>query len=60
MEFKKKTIIWENNSEPPKDFIWVKPDGKAYEFDYTDRTWKESNTISIIENTPSGVLNSPI
>lgn len=53
MEYKKKTIIWENNSEPPKDFIWVKPDGKAYEFDYTDRIWKESNTISIIENTPS-------
>ena len=41
MEFKKKTIIWEDNSEPPKDYIWVKSDGKAYEFSYTTREWKE-------------------
>ena len=53
MEFKKKTIIWEDNSEPPKDFIWVKPDGKAYEFDYTDRIWKESKIISILSNEES-------
>lgn len=48
MEFKKKTIIWEDNNEPPKDFIWVKSDNKAYEFDYADRTWKESKTVSIL------------
>lgn len=41
MEFKKKTIIWEDNNEPPKDYIWVKSDGKAYEFSYTTREWKE-------------------
>lgn len=47
MEFKKRTIIWEDNSEPPKDYFWVKGDGKVYEFDYTDRLWKESKTICI-------------
>lgn len=45
MEYKKKTLIWEDNSEPPKDYIWIKSDGKAYEFDYTTRTWVESKTI---------------
>lgn len=50
MELKKKTIIWEDNSEPPKDYIWVKSDNKAYEFDYTDRLWKESRTIAILSN----------
>lgn len=54
MEFKKKTIIWEDNSEPPKDYIWIKPDGKAYEFDYTDRTWKESKSISTDAGSGSG------
>ena len=29
----KKIIIWENNSEPPKNYIWIKADGKAYEYD---------------------------
>lgn len=46
MEFKKKTIIWEDNSEPPKDYIWIKPDNKAYEFDYASRQWKESKNIN--------------
>ena len=46
MEFKKKTIIWEDNNEPPKDYIWIKSDGKAYEFDYKDRKWVKSNSIS--------------
>lgn len=54
MEFKKKTIIWEDNNEPPKDYIWVKTDGKAYEFNYTDKIWKESKTVNIIEE-----LNDP-
>lgn len=54
MEFKKKTIIWEDNSEPPKDYIWIKPDGKAYEFDYTDRIWKESKSISAGTGSGSG------
>ncbi len=52
MEFKKKTIIWEDNSEPPKDYIWIKSDNKAYEFDYTDRQWKEVNIF------PSGDSSS--
>lgn len=48
MEFKKKTIIWEDNNEPPKDYIWVKSDGKAYEFDYKHRVWKESTIGGLI------------
>lgn len=50
MELKKKTIIWEDNNEPPKDYIWVKTDGKAYEFDYNDRKWKESTSINVNNN----------
>lgn len=46
MEFKKKTIIWEDNSEPPKDYIWIKSDGKAYEYSYSQRKWIESKSIS--------------
>ena len=46
MEFKKKTIIWEDNNEPPKDYIWAKKDGKFYEYSYTTRSWIESKSIS--------------
>ena len=44
---KKKTIIWEENSTPPRDYVWVKPDGKAYEYDYTNCVWAESKDITI-------------
>lgn len=47
MEFKKRTIIWEDNSEPPKDYFWVKGDNKVYEYDYASRLWKESKTIML-------------
>lgn len=53
MEFKKKTIIWEDNNEPPKNYIWVKADGIAYEYDYAEKMWKESTTI-IVANTADG------
>lgn len=46
MEYKKKTIIWEDNNEPPKDYIWAKKDGKFYEYSYTTRSWVESKSIS--------------
>lgn len=46
MEFKKKTIIWEDNNEPPKDYIWAKKDGKFYEYSYATRSWIESKSIS--------------
>lgn len=46
MEFKKKTIIWEDNNEPPKDYIWIKSDGKAYEYSYSQRKWIESKSIN--------------
>lgn len=41
MEFKKKTIIWEDNNEPPKNYIWVKSDRNAYEFNHTTRQWEK-------------------
>lgn len=28
----KRTIIWEENTIPPKNYLWVKPDGKVYEY----------------------------
>lgn len=48
MEFKKRTIIWENNNEHSKDCIWVKSDNKAYKYSYSDKCLKESGTVSII------------
>lgn len=44
MEFKKKTIIWEDNNEPPRNYIWVKADGKPYE--YGVNGWEESDIFS--------------
>ena len=54
MELKKKTMIWEDNTEPPKNYIWIKSDGKAYEFDYNDRKWKESQIVSSIDSGNGG------
>lgn len=47
---KKRTIIWESNSIPPKNYIWVKPDNKAYEYSYLKEDWVESKTIQILES----------
>lgn len=41
----KKTIIWETNSEPPKNYIWIKPDGIPYEYDKELREWGVSKNI---------------
>ncbi len=54
MELKKKTIIWEDNNEPPKNYLWVKSDGKVYEFNYTDRKWEESQMISSMNSGDGG------
>ena len=54
MEFKKKTIIWEDNNEPPKDYIWAKKDGKFYEYSYATRSWVESKLIKTEESGSSG------
>lgn len=54
MEYKKKTLIWEDNNEPPKNYIWIKSDGKPYEYDYIDRIWKESKSISTDAGSGSG------
>lgn len=43
MEFRKKQVIYEENSQPPKNYIWVKEDGKAYEFNYNSRQWEVSD-----------------
>lgn len=57
MEFKKKTIIWEDNNEPPKDYIWAKKDGKFYEYSYATRSWVESK---LIKAEGSGLTGDPI
>ena len=44
----KKTIIWENNTEPPKNYIWGKADGKFYE--YNGSAWAESEDIKSTAN----------
>lgn len=46
MEYKKKTLIWEDNNEPPKNYIWIKSDGKPYEYDYSQNGWIESKSFS--------------
>lgn len=33
----KKTVIWETNSEPPRNYIWIKADGYPYEYDWDIR-----------------------
>ena len=45
MEYNRKTIMWDNNSEPPKNYIWAK-NNKFYEYDYVTRSWVESKLIS--------------
>lgn len=44
----KKTIIWETNTEPPKNYIWVKADGKAYEF--INGAWTVSPNILMVDS----------
>ncbi len=34
----KETVIFESNTEPPKNYIWAKPDGKLY---VHDADWEE-------------------
>ena len=45
MEFKKKTIIWEDNNEPPHNYLWVK-NGIVLEYDPIEH-WKESEEIQL-------------
>lgn len=47
----KKTVIWETNSEPPRNYIWIKSDGFAYEYDWDIREWVLS------PNLPQGGVN---
>ena len=53
MEFKRKVIIWEENTEPPKNYIWVKPNGKTYEYDYSTEEWIESENVKTVEKEES-------
>jgi len=41
----KKTVIWETNSEPPRNYIWIKSDGIPYEYDWSVREWLPSKDI---------------
>ena len=38
-----KKFWYDENSEPPKNYIWVKND-KQYEFSVSERRWKEINS----------------
>ena len=68
MEFKKKTIIWEDNNEPPKNYIWVRTDGKAYEYDHDEKYWKliliepdsecKNYDLYVDSSTVSGSINA--
>lgn len=60
MEYKTKTIVWEDNSEPPKDYIWIKSDGKAYEYSYSQRKWVESKYMSDSGNSEPVEANPTI
>ena len=46
MEFKKRTIIWEENTEPPKNYYWIKPDNQIYEYNPNQLEWVISETLS--------------
>lgn len=35
----KETIIFEHNSEPPKNYIWAKPNDSLYEYDNDQQQW---------------------
>ena len=54
MEFKKKTIIWEPNTEPPKNYYWIKEDNKVYEFSVEERKWVESEELTYTPKEESG------
>lgn len=60
MEFKKKTIIWEDNNEPPKNYIWAKSDGKLYEYNYDKKDWEESKTIQTASSEESEEPVEPV
>lgn len=47
----KKTIVWDTNTEPPKNYIWVRGDGKAYEFDRQKREWVVWKVLSSSESS---------
>lgn len=44
-EGKTKTIVWDSNSEPPKNYIWAKDDNGFLEF--KDGSWVESEEIAV-------------
>lgn len=46
MDTLKKTIWYDTNSEPPKNYIWMKADGKAYEYNVGTKQWEESKEFS--------------
>ena len=46
MKHQKKTIIWEENTEPPKNYYWVKEDNIVYEFRPKEGKWVESEELT--------------
>lgn len=49
----KKTIWYDNNSEPPKDWIWNKQDGKFYE--WNGKAWTVSSEVQEVPPTVTGI-----
>ena len=46
MDTLKRTIWYDTDSEPPKNYIWIKADGKAYEYNAGTKQWEESKEFS--------------
>lgn len=54
---KKKTLIWEENNEPPKNYIWMR-NGVAYEYNYGTKSWEVSKLISSNGGTDSNAMHA--
>ena len=54
MKHQKKTIIWEENTEPPKNYYWVKEDNVVYEFDLKQGKWVESEELTYTPKEEGG------
>lgn len=52
MEFKKKTVIWEDNNEPPKNFVWVKEDGI---YEWANGSWQKSKSFTTEEEKQEAI-----
>lgn len=52
-----KKLIWETNTPPPTNYIWVKPNGKAYEFNNNTHKWEVTGLFGINSQSDSQSTN---